>query len=777
MEKLIGIHKKGNPNNKFGFINNSEINNLFIHDKEFNEDVNRFNGKEVFVSFQIRNSQIKKGYTEGYNGCTIESETDVDLLISFLKTIINVKPSLFPEFQKIKLCKELIVKLKDLSAAQEKTVIFPNYFQGDIDQLIIEYSSSSEFLIMKFGLEIFYPVKNTEIESLIEKNQELKLLREMGFQGADKYEALTKLFFANYELFEKFYYKFPQNVSKEFIYKIILESETLPFESSFESLRKFVELIKMNHSTIESENAFTLFSNLSTPKIRLYLWLNNLTDVFNFDEYKEHVWLLERKDQSIFVKKLFYWKSINKIDFTLDNLNEIKVFNISNFRDIKQLHTDVDFNNLDFNVSLLVFILGNISGLNNKDNNFMAHFFEYFLEYVQDYKEIQRIDYFYPKCIGRTRGQKKSVIIPEFGENGEPIDIETFEYSYFHNENDKPLYHNFCDGVLDTKNILDFPTDKSYCWCTGLPCFNPSNTYQTQKKDYQEWTIIDFLRILNLPFQQKNISYLLGYINKTNLLIDRLKCSGCNNLLNPSNQNKSTYHVINNFHCNTVNCTEFNKQVYLNHCHNKHCSNIIDSRVSKKCKHDGYDDYWGWTICDSCYSCCSTKKYLSIRNRREQQGNTWNGPTIGHDELTKTFCYHCGDKMKLQINFYEKQLRLINNILNSKNQNFVKAREKKNGKWKFTLDFNILPIYDRENKIEILKNAGFQIVETKVNNVLNVNHLYTVALMCVNENCKNKEIFTPIKTSNWKPFSDNHKKLIEAVEMFFETNDAKFLMH
>jgi hypothetical protein len=128
MEKIIGIHKKGNPNNKFGFINNSEINNLFIHDKEFNDDISQFNGKEVFVSFQIRNSQIKKGYTEGYNGCTIESETDVDLLISILKTILNVKPWLFPEFQKKKLCNKIIAALKDLNPAEDKIEIFPNYF-------------------------------------------------------------------------------------------------------------------------------------------------------------------------------------------------------------------------------------------------------------------------------------------------------------------------------------------------------------------------------------------------------------------------------------------------------------------------------------------------------------------------------------------------------------------------------------------------------------------------------------------------------------------------
>ena len=777
MDKLIGQHRKGNSNDNFGFIKSATTTNLFIHDKEFKDDIDRFDGREVYVTFRIRASKIKKGNNEGYDGCSLDSETDTDFLLDILNKRIELLDSSSQNYGVTELCKIIISRLAKINISEEQIGFFRTFFEvNNLEELVKNNSTSSKFLLMKFGLQTFFPKEFENLENKINELQEAELLRQMGFQGADKYDALTETFFNNFYQFEIFYKKFPQNVNKEFIYKIILESETLPFDKSFESIKRFVELIKGNVPTINAENAFTLFSNLSTPKIRLYLWLNDLTDAFDFAEYKESIWNLERKDQSRFIKKMFYWKSKGQINFTLNDLSEIKVFNIDFFREVKKNQPEIDYINLDFNVSLLFHILRTISDIKQFDKDVSGKIFEYFLEYVKDYKDIQHIDFFYPKCKGRTVGAKKKVITPEIGESGEYIEVESIEFNYYHHKEDKPLHHKFCDGQQDKNNKLGFPADKPYSWCTGLPCFDPSSSKLELNDDYNEWTIKEFLHILEIPYEPNNISYLLGYINKANLLIDRLKCNGCNNLMRPSGQNKFTFHIINNFHCATESCTEINKKVYLNHCLNKNCANIIDSRASKKCTHEGYDASCGWYICDSCYSCCGTNVITRVIERKQENNQTYKCSPIGHDELKKTFCYHCGDKMKLNKEFYLGQQKIIKSLIDTQQKKFVEHKENKNGFWRFKLNFNAINANQREDGIIRLNSNGFKLSESRTqNHIYFVDHLISIALKCNNVACPNEEIFSPNKPAKWKAFHDKHDHLNELVKKFFETGKLKYI--
>jgi len=776
MEKLIGQHRKGNPNDNFGFIKSATTTNLFIHDKEFKDDIDRFDGRDVYVTFRIRASKIKKGNNEGYDGCSIEAETDTDFLLDSLKKRIELLDSSSKNYGETELSKTIISRLTTFNLAEDEVLFFKQFFaENKIEDFLKNNSTSSKVEIMKFGLQTFFPKQFELVESKIAELQERELLRQMGFEGSDKYKALTEAFFNNFSQFENFYRKFPQNVNREFIYKIILESETLPFNKSFESISRFVKLIKGNISGVDTEEAFKLFSNLSTSKIRLYLWLNDLSDNFDFAEYKESIWNLERADQSRFIKKLFYWKSKGKINLTLNDLSEIKVFNIEHFREIKKAEPEINYINLDFNISLLIHILKTISDIKQFDKDVSGKIFEFFLEYVKDFKDIQHIDFFYPKCKGRTTGTKKKIITFEIGESGENIDVESIEFSYYHKKDDKPLHHKFCDGQQDTKNSLGFPADKPYSWCTGLPCFDPSSSQITLDDNYSEWTIKEFLHLLEIPYNPNNISYLLGYINKANLLIDRLKCNGCNNLMHPSSQNKFTYHIINNFHCATETCTEFNKKIYLNHCLNKNCSNIIDSRASKKCTHEGYDASCGWYICDACYSCCGTSVISRVIERKQKNNQQYNCSPIGHDELKKTFCYHCGDKMKLNKEFYINQQKIIQSLTNTSQTKFVEHKENKNGFRRFRLNFNAINKSQREDGINKLTSGGFKLSPSRTQDVYFVDHLISLALKCNNSDCSNEEIFSPLKPAKWKAFSDKHSHLTESVKKFFETDELRYI--
>jgi len=88
IEKYIGAHRKGNSNDGFGFISGMYHTNLFIHDKEFVEDIDFYNGHNVFVTYRVRPSKFKKGSNEGYEGKTISNENDIDFLINELNKIL-----------------------------------------------------------------------------------------------------------------------------------------------------------------------------------------------------------------------------------------------------------------------------------------------------------------------------------------------------------------------------------------------------------------------------------------------------------------------------------------------------------------------------------------------------------------------------------------------------------------------------------------------------------------------------------------------------------------
>ena len=580
----------------------------------------------------------------------------------------------------------------------------------------------------------------------------------------------------------------------------------MPFEDSFESIKHFVNIISgdaltfsykyklkikqkgtslsntnqlsNNYSNtlnkelfkIEREEIFKIFSNLSTPKIRLYLWLNGLSDEFDFHDYKEFVWQLEREDQALFFKRLFLWKSLGKTNFTLKELSEIKVFNIEMCRDARKSEPEKNFINLDFNVSLAVYILNVIAEKSDFNSN---KIFEYLIEYVDDNAELQYLDFFYPECCGRTRGQKKPIINKETKEpkvNSETGLVE-MEYSYYHSSKDKPLFHKFCDGQKSKDNKLEYP--KPYSWCAGLPCFDPSNSKTSDKDNWQDWSILEFLHELNIKYDFNVLSSILAYINKANTLLERLKCISCNKLMIPTGDNRYAYFLHNTFSCRNKSCSERNKTVYLNHCHNKVCRNFIDSRISKRCTHKE-NEGGGWYICDYCYSCCSTEALNKIRKTKESNKLNYNGPKSGHDELKKLFCYNCGGDMILDKDYYIAQLEIITKLCSSGTDAFVEKADENNGNWKFRLNFSNVYETSHNEGFQKLSKYGFRVTPANRAHLFFVDRLIAIAIKCQNLECSHHESFSPIN-SKWKAFNDSHLYLSDKVKKFYESGEIDYL--
>lgn len=206
---------------------------------------------------------------------------------------------------------------------------------------------------------------------------------------------------------------------------------------------------------------------------------------------------------------------------------------------------------------------------------------------------------------------------------------------------------SFCEGRLANK-----PDDlfkKPFWWCTGQKCFEKCETIHTSS-EWDSYTLLDFCEILGLNTDEQNrmgdfipkgnYYQFIGLINRFNLLLERLYCEACNEILHPVDTAHFAAHTVVRFHCVNNSCSN-KDEIYLNHCLNGQCNSIIDSRVSQKCPN-------GLFICSTCGSCCSHEMLKRRLNNLQTVGGYIHPNLIrdiqeltGHLERAEYFCYKC----------------------------------------------------------------------------------------------------------------------------------------
>lgn len=229
-----------------------------------------------------------------------------------------------------------------------------------------------------------------------------------------------------------------------------------------------------------------------------------------------------------------------------------------------------------------------------------------------------------------------------------------------------------CEGRLsESKCNL---SSLSFWWCYGRKCMN-ANQNDHNNEDWKNYTLRDFIRILNLPYDEKGYYIFVSEINRLNRLIERIECSSCNKIMSPSKQSNFGFYRVTHFHCNHKNCVNYKQVVNLTHCLNRKCTNVIDSRVGKRCSN-------GLIICDKCGSCCSNEQF-----QRRIENLKINGKTIpeslillskemsGHWEKAKCYCYKCKNEMTEKYGNYKCQTCDI-----SYSNNIVYVKQSKNYK-------------------------------------------------------------------------------------------------
>lgn len=199
-----------------------------------------------------------------------------------------------------------------------------------------------------------------------------------------------------------------------------------------------------------------------------------------------------------------------------------------------------------------------------------------------------------------------------------------------------------CEGRLS--DIDCNLSSEKFWWCYGRKCMK-ANQNNHNFDDWRNYTLRDFLNILNLPFEEKGYYIFVSEINRLNRLIDRIKCKECDKILRPSKQSNFGFYRVSHFHCNDQNCKKHKEEIYLTHCLNSKCTNVIDSRVAQRCEN-------GLIICDKCGSCCSNEQFVRRVDNLRINGRSIPQSLIsliegkkGHWEKAECFCYRCQSKM------------------------------------------------------------------------------------------------------------------------------------
>ena len=396
---------------------------------------------------------------------------------------------------------------------------------------------------------------------------------------------------------------------------------------------------------------------VTLDKTKTYLWLKYPQLKIQFNrKFIEFINDFSVEEQSLFIKKIFFEISKNKT--TTDIFNDIK-------------------SNYDSMV-LVLYIIKDIFNRNSKNEKINEHgilqqFLSYLLEKYKKTKDINS-DYlrnsieninFFNKCYGAFGLEKKyrSYLGPYIISNF-PTMLTALN-----------TFHYFCDGRKEKENWYEkqikYFEDKKYSknknpyqmylniepeiknkdrWKCSTFCFKATRCVEHNIDNLESFNLIECFNLINISVPDEEYCIYAGIANKIRIYIPHLFCKKCGSILKFNTENNYAAERITHFiceHCSTGNPQD--DDIYINHCSNSNCLNVIDSRESAKCKSDknpetgeqiGFSRY----VCNYCLDCCSNKT-----------ANVYNDKYLiseGHLEKAIICCPKCGEHLTTYENYY-----------------------------------------------------------------------------------------------------------------------------
>lgn len=454
------------------------------------------------------------------------------------------------------------------------------------------------------------------------------------------------------------------NLDFEFYYSIIIESK-------YNKTSEYQEVVKKLYTKSDS-------------KQKVILWLNDLIDSIDSEYLVENLHKFNPEEQDDLFKKMFNYKQNEKIDLTFEHLEGI---------------TNHSLNNGEKGVSLSILIAIKTIIIIKKQES-IDKLYAVLSKYVAIHNSLDFISTYFEDCNGRTYVKLLDVI---------EDDKKNIKMEYFNNS---PL-NIFCEGRLNVDEVTNLPKKDAkfgltFYWCRGSQCFQNS---LSNNKDNALF-VSDFLDILGITNYESKYSYILGYINRINEIIEHIKCRVCSNVLYPAKESNYGFHRINLFRCGNQSCTEYlppiidakkgdNKTIYLSHCMNGFCNSLIDSRRSAQCSNN-------WYICENCLSCCSSK----TNERRVEVYKATNQKFISlitHREKNEIFCPVCSSEVLEKSR--EQYTKIFNWFESNKTSHRIIGKSginKLNKNW-WMLKKNNWSTEEFEEKLKNLNKIGFEI--------------------------------------------------------------------
>ena len=246
-----------------------------------------------------------------------------------------------------------------------------------------------------------------------------------------------------------------------------------------------------------------------------------------------------------------------------------------------------------------------------------------------------------------------------------------------------PRFTKWCEGrLLPQKKAKEGEEvdDRPRWWCANQ-CCSASSILDREPVDYCNYTLWNILKAFEVNYNRSEYEKMLGTLNRIRQLTDRVRCRDCNHIMHPHNKGQSNYafYLVNRFCCANPACQN-REEVYLSHCINGACSNIIDSRDSARCKPDGHSqDKCGWYICCFCLSCCTTEGLERRKSIMERVDQEYKCHLVGHRDRHEICCPTCGTVLQIikRTDFRDWFARQANNV----KYIFKHGERKDGGKW------------------------------------------------------------------------------------------------
>lgn len=445
---------------------------------------------------------------------------------------------------------------------------------------------------------------------------------------------------------------------------ILLKKIDVEVKISFNEITELI--LSANISKKIQKEIFEYISQSTSRCNRVRLWLNGHSANVEITEIINEFNTFSKDKQPMLLRKTFsllHSKKIKSREYFLE-----------------QLLTLLDKENINLNVLICLKVLESLETKHEYlHENIISEAVCSYLD--ENIREVIQINDIFEKCRGRTtltfgernkswsatvEGKKFSVSNNQMiiGDNMYTIDKDTkivfiddksyyfswlppVENNIYRILNEIPAGKTFCDAVSSAN---DERFKRRFYWCCNDKCFAPCQEDHIHL-EWNRYSLRDFIKILNLRYEDDKYYRFVSFVNRANRLFRKLQCTTCKKLLKDARTSEFAFYRVTTFHCTNPECKEYHKSVYLNHCLNWRCLNVVDSRISEKCPN-------GWHICDSCSNCCSqekieeqyknliTNKTFNPNNPRHEKLKHQVDKKLGHLEKGEMFNYKTGEKNK-----------------------------------------------------------------------------------------------------------------------------------